>query len=445
MPQMRGSSWRKGLAEGTRARPPLHAAVCSRAAAWQLPLRRLCRRLLWEASGKDPSPDGTSGPPTPISATAEPVVSSTWQAASLLPATPQHPRSPPGPGQPPAALAPAPDALGRGELSLGPGGQPCRLGWSGAPAPQGPVGVWLRGVGDPHPHSTSGLGSARESCVAAAAGNVPGHGCVTEAGAVPGAEPVATNVCSVHVRVSVHVRLCMFMCLCMRVSVCAARKGHRPGQVSAAKKWAWGGIVSQAEPREGQNHPLRLLCGHRFHLHRGCGRSGSGHTGSPPGASPGAGQGPSSAWGRCAGTGGLALGGRGDGSRRKGIVHLWSVHCVPFAGGTMSPFTHRPPSSLLSLLPRRVVEASTLQQERLQAIAVSPCARRVHNERAGPRAGVPTSRCQCPHVPVPVSPGLRAAYGADTLWQEGAGAGAAGGSSSQSWAPLQGRGSLAAK
>lgn len=100
------------------------------------------------------------------------------------------------------------------------------------------------------------------------------------------------------------------------------------------------------------------------------------------------------------GAGGLTLGGkgRGDGSRRKGIVHLWSVHCVPFAGGTMSPFTHRPPSSLLSLLPRRVVEASTLQQERLQAIAVSPCAPRARDERAGPRAGVPTSPRQCPHV-----------------------------------------------
>lgn len=58
------------------------------------------------------------------------------------------------------------------------------------------------------------------------------------------------------------------------------------------------------------------------------------------------------------------------------------------------------PSLLLSAL-CRVVEASTLQQERLQAIAVSPC--------SGQR----------PHVPKP-SP---AARGADTSGEEGAGAG----------------------
>lgn len=57
-------------------------------------------------------------------------------------------------------------------------------------------------------------------------------------------------------------------------------------------------------------------------------------------------------------------------------------------------------SQLLSAL-CRVVEASTLQQERLQAIAVSPC--------SGQR----------PHVPKS-SP---AAHGADTSGEEGAGAG----------------------
>lgn len=47
---------------------------------------------------------------------------------------------------------------------------------------------------------------------------------------------LCVSVCaraSVCVRVSVHV--------CVPVPMCAAPKGHCPGKVSAAKKWAWNG------------------------------------------------------------------------------------------------------------------------------------------------------------------------------------------------------------
>lgn len=70
--------------------------------------------------------------------------------------------------------------------------------------------------------------------------------------------------------------------------------------------------------------------------------------------------------------------GRGESSWREGRVQPLSGCFVWFGGGTMSPFTRTSPprgrlrSSPLSLLSCRVVEASTLQQERLQAIAVSP-------------------------------------------------------------------------
>lgn len=419
---VRGSSRGKGSATGTGARTTISVSVSppERLPALLPPRRLCCPALLWEISGNDPSPDGTSAPPTLITVTAKHFVSIIWPAASRLPAAPEHPQAQP---RAPAAarssalrLPAAPDASRRGGSRRPPRG--CATGRAGPGCShRRDAGRRVRGHvvaggrGTPfsqHPgalrHPGEGWRGRR--------GGYQAPGARTPAGA----EPVAVCV-SVRVRVSAHVCPCACVCLCAqpgKVTVRERRQQPRNGFGMES--------VSQVEPQERPEPSCSSLAVVTVSI---CAVGGAGPAAPGPPRVPllgGSGRaGGQGCLGEPCGRGALGSGtarGKGESSWRKGRVLPLSVCCVRFGGGTMSPFTRcrpsppqgRPRSSLLLLLSCRVVETSTLQQERLQAIAVSP------PRAVSPRRARRTFTWR-PHVPPP-SP---AARGADAGGKEGCG------------------------
>lgn len=279
----------------------LHAGACLHGC----PLAGSIHPLLWEVSGNDPSLDDTSMPPTLITVAAKHFVSILWQAASRLPAAPEHPQSQPGSGRAPSAPAlrlpaaePAPDASQRGGSCRAPRG--CAAGWD--------TGRWAHvaagGSGHPLLAAPRGPGCTRESCVgaseaAAAAGSIPRHGHGRGGRRCGGGCRAPEHKPQLERSLLQRARLCASVCLrtCACVCLCA-----QPGKVTVRERCRQprNGLgmesVSQVEP-QGWPEPSRSspsvvtvsICGTAA---GGAGPVAPGHPHVPLGGEFGQGRGP---------------------------------------------------------------------------------------------------------------------------------------------------------
>lgn len=343
---VRESSRRKGSATGTGARTTISVSVSppERLPALLPPRRLCCPALLWEISGNDPSPDGTSAPPTLITVTAKHFVSIIWPAASRLPAAPEHPQAQP---RAPAAarssalrLPAAPDASRRGGSRRPP--RSCAAGWAGPCCShrrdagrrvRGHVAAGGRGTPfSQHPGALRHPGEGRRG----RRGGYQSPGARTPAGA----EPVAVCV-SMRVRVSAHV--CPCVCVCAqpgKVTVRERRQQPRNGFGMES--------VSQVEP-QGRPEPSRSSLAVVTVSICAAGGAGPAAPGPPRCLCRGvrAGQGAKGAWGSRAGEGLSAPGRRGEREKAAGGREEFRLCLCAVSGSVVAQCPHSPAATPL--------------------------------------------------------------------------------------------------